>query len=57
VPSSLTDQDPTTRIPDIRDRPLGERADERRSGNAVILKRVLQNKSVEVPVAAFQSSI
>lgn len=57
MPATLTEQGPTTRIPDIRDLPLKEQADKRTSANAAILKRILQNKGVEVPVAAFQSSI
>jgi hypothetical protein len=56
MPATLTEQDPTTRIPDIRDLPLAEQAKRRTSANAAILRRILHNKGVEVP-AAFQSSI
>ena len=57
MPATLTEQDPTTRIPDVRDLPLGEQVKSRTSANAAILKRILRNKGVEVPAAAFQSSI
>jgi hypothetical protein len=57
VPSTLTETDPITRVPDVRDQPLGEQADERASATAEIRKLVLQKKGAKVQVAAFQSSI
>jgi hypothetical protein len=45
--------DSTTSIPDIRKQPIGAVA----PSASMILKRVLNKKGAEVPVAAFQSSI
>lgn len=55
--TTLAQQDSPTRILDIRGARLGEQTDGRAAENAAILKRILQNKGIEVPVAAFQSSI
>jgi hypothetical protein len=43
----------TTRIPDVLNRPLGKPT----PATAAIRDRILAKKGVEVPVAAFQSSI
>jgi hypothetical protein len=42
-----------TRIPDVLGQPLGKPT----PATAAIRDRILQKKSTEVPVAAFQSSI
>lgn len=57
MPTTLTEQDPATRIPDVRALPLGPQSNKPASAHTAIVKRILRNDGVEVPAAAFQSSI
>jgi hypothetical protein len=53
VPPTSTEAAVITRIPDVLNQPLGKPT----SATAAIRDRILRKKGVEVPVAAFQSSI
>ncbi len=53
MPSTPTEAPAITRIPDVLNQPLGKPT----SDTAAIRDRILQKKGVEIPVAAFQSSI
>lgn len=48
---------PISKLPDVRQFPLGSREEGRAAADAVILKRVVRRAGDVIPVASFQSAL